>query len=105
MTIIIGTVKSVEGEFFAKDANQNILQLQSADVITEGMIVFGDKNNSTFAMIEISMINSTETVSLNGTLEQYFDTSLHSRDFEDGALLIENVIGQKGVLEALRDSI
>ena len=104
MAVIIGTVKGLEGKFFAKDTNQNILELKNGDAITQGMTVFGDKANQVSANIEIVILNDGQIVSINGSLEQYFDSSLHSQESVDGAIAHENIHGSDGILAALEDS-
>ena len=56
MNTLIGTVKGIEGKFFAKDADGNIVELSNGDSIMEGMIVFGDQDNPSTAYINIVQI-------------------------------------------------
>jgi len=76
MATVIGTVKSLDGKFFSKDENGNITELHTGDVITKGMIVFGDENNLASASIEIAMEDGSDNILLSGTDEQLFDGSL-----------------------------
>jgi len=41
MKVVIGTVKTLNGEFFAKDSHGDIVELHVGDKITQDMVVFG----------------------------------------------------------------
>lgn len=75
MSVSVGTVQSLNGKFFAKDSSGNITELKSGDTITQGMTVFGDKNNPSSASIDIAMDADKNVISLSGEQEQLFDAS------------------------------
>ncbi|MFT5659970.1 MAG: hypothetical protein ACI9TV_000604, partial [Sulfurimonas sp.] len=103
MDAIIGKVQGLEGKFFAKDTEGNVVELQNGNTITENMTVFGDKNNPASAYINVVMIDSKEEIIIAGNSEQTFDASLHSDETMEAALAEENVNGSEGVLAALED--
>ncbi|MEA3499187.1 MAG: immunoglobulin-like domain-containing protein, partial [Campylobacterota bacterium] len=92
MSVVIGKVGSLDGKFFAKDADGNVVELQLGDEITQDMVVFGDKNNPSDSTINIAMTNSQETITIAGTQEQLFDGSLSEEsNLEDLALEEDNI--------------
>ena len=86
MTQDIGVVQNIEGTFFAKLSNGDIVQLESGDIITEGMIIFGDKESTQASRLEVVMNGDAENIVLNAYDEQLFDSSLvnGSSDVEEG---------------------
>ena len=91
MATIIGTVKDLDGKFFAKDTDGNVVELKEGDVITEGMVVFGDKGNLESDAINIAMENGVEDIMLSGLEEQLFDSSLTDDSNFDDALALDSV--------------
>ena len=104
MATVIGTVQGIDGKFFAKDANGNIVELKNGDAITQDMTVFGDKSNPESATIKIAIVDGGEIVSINGTQEQLFESYLNNTDGVDATLAQESVSGAEGILAALEDS-
>lgn len=95
----IGTVQDIEGKFFAKDTNGNIIELHKGDIITQDMLVFGDKSNPASAKIEVLV--SDYIVTINGSQEQLFDSyTVATEDFN-----IEEALAQNSVNEALDTSL
>jgi VCBS repeat-containing protein len=70
----IGTVQNLDGTFYVKDADGNLVELKNGDVITEGMVIIGDDSNPTTAKVEISS-NSGEPIVLSGSGEQTLDAT------------------------------
>jgi len=99
MKTVVGTVKILEGEYFVKDSNGNVIELHVGDKITQDMTVFGAKTNSETANIQIAMLSSDQTIELTGSQEQTFDASL----VEDGN--IEDPLANASVKDALDSSI
>jgi|GEM_PF-6937432 len=84
MSINIGTVKELQGDYFAKEPSGNVVKLSIGDIITEDMIVYGNESNPSSAMIQISMIDTAQIFTITGTQEQKFDISLvEEESFED----------------------
>ena len=75
MNTLVGTVKNLSGKFFAKDTSGNIVELKNGDTISEGVTVFGDKNNPVTASIKIAMSSDNSVISLHGAQQQLFDSS------------------------------
>ncbi|MFK5936899.1 MAG: DUF5801 repeats-in-toxin domain-containing protein, partial [Sulfurimonas sp.] len=106
MKTVIGTVQGLEGKFFAKDADGNVVELKNGDSITKDMVVFGDKSNAATASIKIAMADSDEIVAIVGTDEQLFDSSLvDGPSFEEGLAKdsIENILDPSMHAEADAD--
>ena len=92
MANIIGKVQGLEGKFFAKDTDGNIVELKNGDEISQGMSVFGDKENSSAAHINIVMADTNEMIVVSGAEEQLFDASLYMNEDMDGALAEESIL-------------
>ena len=103
MDAMIGKVQSLEGKFFAKDTEGNVVALHNGDTITDNMTVFGANNNPASAYINIVMINSKEEIIIAGNSEQIFDASLYSDEIMEAALAEENVNGSTGILTVLEN--
>ncbi|MCD6190681.1 MAG: hypothetical protein J7K14_03960, partial [Sulfurimonas sp.] len=76
MNVVIGTVKTLSGQFFAKDSHGDVVELHVGDKITQDMVVFGADENSADANIKIGMLNLEEAITLTGLEKQTFDMSL-----------------------------
>ncbi|MDF1879384.1 hypothetical protein JHD46_07015, partial [Sulfurimonas sp. SAG-AH-194-C20] len=88
----IATVQGVKGQFFSKDLDGNVVALKEGDIITEGMLVFGDKSNSSTAQIEMSRADGTQNITLTQNQEQVFDASLSGGDsLEDAGLFSDSI--------------
>ncbi|MEA1956033.1 MAG: hypothetical protein U9N02_06025, partial [Campylobacterota bacterium] len=70
----IGVVQNLDGTFYVKDADGNVVELQNGDVIEEGMVIVGDDGNPSSATVEI-VNSSNESLVLSGTGEQTLDAS------------------------------
>ncbi|MEA1891611.1 MAG: hypothetical protein U9N33_02735, partial [Campylobacterota bacterium] len=90
MATVIGTVESIEGKFFAKDTDGNIIELKVGDTIFQDMIVFGDQGNSEAAQISIAVPN-LDNVVLYGLQQQTFDSSLIDGLSDEDGLAVETV--------------
>ncbi|PHQ64700.1 MAG: hypothetical protein COB99_08220, partial [Sulfurimonas sp.] len=82
MRTVIGSVETLNGKFFAKDAEGNIIELKIGDEITQDMIVFGDEENSASANIKMAMLNDEEAVVVEANGERSFDESISFEDEE-----------------------
>ena len=103
MNALIGTVKGMDGKFFAKDADGNVIELSNGDSITQGMIVFGDKSNSSASHINIEQLNGDADIAIVGKNEQMFDSSLIEEEtFEEGLSL--QSVSDALVLDDLEES-
>ena len=71
----VGTVQNLDGKFYVKDEDGNVIELKNGDVIEEGMVIIGDKGNLASAKVEIVNGNSTESIVVSGDQEQSFDAS------------------------------
>ncbi|WP_457747899.1 Ig-like domain-containing protein, partial [Sulfurimonas sp.] len=76
MTTVIGIVKALVGEYYAKDGHGDLVELHVGDKITKDMVVFGADGNSESAYIKISMLNLEEALVLTDLDKQAFDLSL-----------------------------
>nr|MDA3945123.1 Ig-like domain-containing protein [Helicobacteraceae bacterium] len=91
MATAIGFINITSGKFFIKDASGDVIQLQQGDIITEGMLVFGDKDNSASDSVIIKTSTGV-TITLYGEQEQLFDAStIEAADAMDGAVAVENI--------------
>ncbi|WP_324172532.1 hypothetical protein [Sulfurimonas sp.] len=99
MATKIATVSNLEGKFFAKDKDGNVVELKNGDTIFEDMTVFGDKNNPASEKIQFAMNNGSDDVVLNGTQEQTFDSSLNDEPSEESGLSKESV--EKALIKEL----
>ena len=99
MATQIGKIIGLDGKFFAKDASGDIVELKNGDAITSDMIVYGDSSNLSTNSIEIAMQGGRENITLFGSQEQAFDSSLTDSPNEEEALAAD------AVKEALDDAI
>ncbi|MEA3331438.1 MAG: hypothetical protein U9Q29_07095 [Campylobacterota bacterium] len=99
MSKVIGTVASIDGEFYAKSVDGSLREISKGDEIYEGETVVGDKNNSQLESIIISMSDGTDIVVL-GSESQLFDASLFSTEFSED----ETVTHKESVIAMLEDS-
>ncbi|NOR57377.1 MAG: hypothetical protein GQ474_02525, partial [Sulfurimonas sp.] len=76
MRTVIGSVENLDGKFFAKDAEGNVVELKTGDEITQDMIVFGDENNPASATMKIAMIGDREDMIIEANNEESFDEDL-----------------------------
>ncbi len=89
MKEIIGTVTNIqEGVFTLKTPNGKTKSLLKGDVILKGEVVFGEAINTDLSTIQISL-NDEREITLNGTQEQLFDSSLLASNFENEELAFE----------------
>jgi len=89
----VGTVQNLDGKFYVKDEDGNVIELKNGDVIKEGMVIIGDKGNSSSAKVEIMNHNSSESVVVSGDQEQSFDSSFiegFANEAKDVSKSIEN---------------
>ena len=93
MAKIIAKVENVEGKFFSKDADGNVEELSSGDIITQGMTVFGDKSNNSDASISMSREDGKGNIVLIADQEQLFDASLAEDSNVEEALAQDSVMG------------
>ena len=99
MNIVIGTVKTLNGQFFAKDTQGEIVELHVGDKITKDMVVYGADTNGAEANIKIGMINLSEAITLTGLEQQTFDMSL----LEDNNL--DDLISPNSLKAALKANV
>jgi VCBS repeat-containing protein len=95
MARVIGSVKSFEkGTFFIKDLKGHVHQLKAGEVIHEGELVYGAKNNSSDAKIVIDvMLQGAGDLVIAGNGALHFDTSLLKGIFvHDDAVVYVNSI-------------
>jgi len=76
MKTVIGIVKALKGEYYAKDEHGDLVELHVGDKITKDMVVFGADGNDKSAYIKISMLNLEEALILTDLDKQAFDLSL-----------------------------
>ncbi|MEA3371001.1 MAG: hypothetical protein U9Q40_06640, partial [Campylobacterota bacterium] len=96
MNVVIGTVKAVDGQYFAKDSHGNVIELNVGDKITKDMLVYGAEGNSADANIKVGMLSLNEAITLTGVNKQTFDMTL----IEDNS--VDDLISPKSIEEALR---
>ena len=71
MAIIMGTIETIQGTFFAKDTFGNTSKLSLGNEIEEGTIIFGDKGNNDKDSISISMKDGSAGITLTGASKWY----------------------------------
>ena len=99
MATKIATVSSLEGKFFAKDKDGNVVELKNGDTISKDMTVFGDKNNPASANIKFVMNDGANEIVLTGTQEQAFDSSLNDEPSHESGLSKESI--EKALIKEL----
>jgi hypothetical protein len=91
MANIIATVKSIDGKFFAKDAEGVTVELKEGDPIYEGMVVFGDASNAAASKIELSREDGLDDIVLLADQEQSFDASLTEESSVEDAIFTDSM--------------
>ena len=82
MAKVVATVQDIQGRFYAKDAQGDVVELSVGDPIEEGMLVFADSNNAPQETIELTTV-AGEDVVLTSQEEQLFDTTLSDNSFDE----------------------
>ena len=96
MDAMIGKVQGLEGKFFARDTEGNVVELHNGDTISENMTVFGDKSNPSSAYINIVMIDTDQKIVIAGNSEQTFDSSLNNtEDVETAGAEDESILDEE----------
>ncbi|WP_321777614.1 hypothetical protein [Sulfurimonas sp.] len=99
MATDVAIVSSLEGKFFAKDQDGNVVELKNGDTISKDMTVFGDKNNPASANIKFVMNDGANEIVLTGTQEQAFDSSLNDEPSHESGLSKESI--EKALIKEL----
>ncbi len=78
----IAKVNTVEGTFYAKDANGEVRELQAGDVIKEGEVVFGDSSNTANDKVVLNLHNDV-TAQVQADDAQTFDATMSATAYGD----------------------
>ena len=88
MAGVIGKVISIDGTFFAKDADGNMRELSKGDKIFEGETIIGAENNNQIDSIIVNLQDGSDIIVL-GTDSQLFDAFLSKKDFDEDETISE----------------